>query len=141
MKKLILTVGLPRCGKSTWAKKQNVPIVNPDSIRLSVHGQAFYNDAEPLVWALAKIMVLSLFVAGHDVVIVDATNVSKKRREFWEDDRWKVSYKIFNTKKSTCIKRARKNNQEYLIPVIERMSEEFEHPNRVYNPCYLRESD
>src|SRR5690554_6874569 len=31
---LICTVGLPRSGKTTWARKQSYPIVNPDSIRL-----------------------------------------------------------------------------------------------------------
>ncbi len=33
MNRLILTVGLPRSGKTTWALEQGWPIVNPDSIR------------------------------------------------------------------------------------------------------------
>ena len=35
---LIVMVGLPRSGKTTWARKQGYPIVNPDSIRLAFHG-------------------------------------------------------------------------------------------------------
>jgi len=38
MKILILTVGLPRSGKSTWAAKKGFPIVSPDAIRLAMHG-------------------------------------------------------------------------------------------------------
>ena len=33
-KKLIMTIGLPRSGKSTWARTQACPIVNQDSIKL-----------------------------------------------------------------------------------------------------------
>ncbi|KKK82651.1 hypothetical protein LCGC14_2801230, partial [marine sediment metagenome] len=49
MKKLILTVGLPRSGKSTWARKQGHPIVNPDSIRLALYGEPFIEEAEPMI--------------------------------------------------------------------------------------------
>lgn len=45
MKKLILTIGLPRSGKSTWAKQQGCPVVNPDSIRLALHGKAYIQEA------------------------------------------------------------------------------------------------
>ena len=41
MKEIIVTVGLPRSGKTTWAREQGYPIVNPDSIRLSLHGKRF----------------------------------------------------------------------------------------------------
>jgi predicted kinase len=36
MQQLILTVGLPRSGKTTWAKQQGVPMVNRDAIRLAL---------------------------------------------------------------------------------------------------------
>ena len=120
---LILTVGLPRSGKSTWAIQQGLPIVNPDSIRLALHGQPFLKDAEPMVWVIAKYMVTSLFLAGHSKVIVDATNTTQKRRDEWEDKRWKCSLKIFDTSKDECIERARKSDNEYLIPIIEQMDE------------------
>ncbi|GAF94425.1 unnamed protein product, partial [marine sediment metagenome] len=64
-KKLILTVGLPRSGKTTWARKQGIPMVNPDSIRLALHGKAFIEEAEPMIWTIAKYMVRALFIAGH----------------------------------------------------------------------------
>ena len=75
---LILTVGLPRSGKSIWAKKQGIPIVNPDSIRLALHGKAFILEAEDFVWTIAYTMARALFLAGHETVIIDATNITKK---------------------------------------------------------------
>ena len=89
-KTLILTVGLPRSGKSSWARCQGYPVVNPDSIRLRLHGQVFAPQAEPFVWAVAHLMVESLFEAGHSTVILDATNISRRRRRGWRTNsaRW-----------------------------------------------------
>lgn len=128
MKKLILTVGLPRSGKSTWAKEQGYPIVNPDSIRLTLHGYDYIQEAEPMVWTIAKYMVNSLFIAGHKIVIVDATNITKKRRDFWKTnimciDKWDIEYKLFNTSVEECAKRARDSGREDLLPVIEAMDQ------------------
>jgi len=124
---LIMTVGLPRSGKSTWARKQEHLIVNPDSIRLAIHGQAFIEDTEPIVWTITKYMVKALFLAGHNKVILDATNTTKEARDFWISDDWKCIYHLFLASKSECIERAIKDDKEYLIPVIERMSEEIDY--------------
>ncbi len=107
--------------------QQGYPIVNPDSIRLALHGQAYIPSMEPYVWAIAHTMVEALFLAGHDTVIVDATNGSKKRREAWESDNWTCTYQVFPLEKAECIERAKTSNREDLIPVIERMAETFDY--------------
>jgi len=124
MKKLILTVGLPRSGKSTWARKQGHPIVNPDSIRLALYGQPFIEEAEPMVWTIAKYMVRALFYAGHSKIVLDATNITKERRTFWRDDNWNIRIHTVSTPKDICIERAIKDRRGDLIPIIERMDEE-----------------
>ncbi len=130
-KGLILTMGLPRSGKTTWARKQNLPIVNPDSIRLALHGQVYIQEAEGIVWEVAYLMVKSLFLAGHSDVIVDAANITKKRRKVWVDKfahECAIIIKVFNTSKEVCIMRAKKDEREDLIPIIERMAENWEEP-------------
>jgi len=125
MKELYLTVGLPRSGKSTWAKKQTMPIVNPDSIRLAIHGERFISQAEPFVWATAKAMVRALFIAGHDKVILDSCLVTPGRRDEWRSTDWKRRFVVFTTDKAECIRRARAIDDEYIVPVIERMATDF----------------
>ncbi len=119
---LTLTVGLPRSGKTTWSQSQNVPIVNPDALRLALHGQPFVPEAEPLVWAMTKIMVRALFLAGHARVILDATSVTKATRAHWKDPLWHRTYQLFPESEETCIERARESGKGYLIPVIQRMA-------------------
>ena len=130
---LTLTVGLPRSGKSTWAKIQTeFPIVNPDSIRLALHGKPFIAEAEDMVWVLAKQMVKSLFIAGHGGVIVDATNTTVKRRAFWKNRMWKRDYEIFHTQASTCLERVmsdeslHESQKQGLLDAIERMDLQYE---------------
>ena len=48
-KQLILTVGLPRSGKTTWALAQGYPIVAPDAIRLAVTGQRYVELTDYLI--------------------------------------------------------------------------------------------
>ncbi len=138
MNTLIVTVGLPRSGKSTWAKevtKQiHSPIVNPDAVRLAITGQRFVKSAEPIVWTTVQYMVRALFEAGHNTVILDATNTTKVRRKFWLDecrngfygDDTKVSFVVFETPVDVCKQRAIHGGQEDLVPIIDSMNENFE---------------
>lgn len=131
---LILMMGLPRSGKTTEARELGYPIVSPDAVRLALHGKTFLSDAEFMVWPLAVLMVKAMFAAGHHTVILDATNHTRKRREFWYDaGDWAVEYHIVGTSKGICIARAEAEealenppNHFSLIPVIERMAEAWE---------------
>lgn len=134
---LILCVGLPRSGKSTWARASGHPVVNPDSIRLALHGQVFQQEAEPMVWAMAKYMVRALFLAGHEVVILDATNTTKKRRDEWMAAWCVVKYKVFTTTATECAARAIWDSRRDLIPIIERMAAEFEPLDAVEQLCQV----
>lgn len=123
---LICTVGLPRSGKTTWAKSQAYPIVNPDSIRLAIHGQRFIGSAEPFVWATAKAMVRALFLAGHQIVILDVTGNTRKRRDEWLSKEWATYFKVISTPAEICFERAVAENDNEIIPQIERMAAQHE---------------
>jgi predicted kinase len=145
MNTLIVTVGVPRSGKSTWAhetsKQLHCPIVNPDSVRLAVTGKRFVKFAEPTVWMVVRYMVRSLFHAGHNTVILDATNTTKERRKFWLDEcrqgyygEATVCFAVFDTDPETCKQRAIATNMEDLIPVIDAMDAGFEPLDQLNEP-------
>lgn len=128
-KVLICTVGLPRSGKTTWARQQGVPIVNPDSIRLALHNQRFVMHAETFVQAIAEVMVRALFLSGSDVLIVDSTNVFRQRRQAWRHlgvAAWDTYFHVIDTSMLECLERARKDGDEEIQPVIERMARSFQ---------------
>jgi predicted kinase len=122
-------MGLPRSGKSTLAAKlreKGVPTVNGDSVRLALHGQRFVQEAEQMVHAINKIMVRALFIAGHDVVCVDETNIRRSIRDGWKKGDWATAFWDVGTPKEVCLERARAANDDVIQPVIERMASQFE---------------
>ena len=140
---LILTVGLPYSGKSQWARSQSeCPIVCPDSIRWATTGRRYYQNFEPMTWALAKIFVRSLFLAGNRTVIVNATHTTEKRREFWADDSWIRNFIVMDISAECCVARAQKNSDRAILPIIERMANAQEYNGICYGDRYTnREKD
>ena len=126
MKTLICTMGFPSSGKSTWVRDQKVPIVNPDAIRLAIHGQRFWAPAEKQVWATADLMVKALFNAGHDTVIMDATNTTRKQRDQWQSTEWETVFHHVDTSQAICVGRALYDQMPDLVDVIQRMADTFE---------------
>ena len=117
-------VGLPRSGKTTEAQKLGHPIVCPNAIRLALHGKAFLPESEPMVWTIAKYMVRSLFFAGHDTVILDATNTTVRRREEWKSPEWERRFIWVITSVEECMDRAIKCG--FPVKVVKRMSNQFQ---------------
>lgn len=102
------------------------PIVSPDSIRLALHGQPYYSGAEPMVWAVAKLMVQALFGAGHETVILDATNTTRGRRDAWRSRNWRTLFKVVSTDDEICVARAEQEDRLDLVEVIHRMALAFD---------------
>lgn len=133
-KTLILTVGLPRSGKSTWAQQQGHPIVCADAVRVALFGGLWEELAEETVWATMSLMVRALFIAGNDTVILDTTCMTKFRRDKWKwksswegkIPQWVRKYQVFDTSVEVCKERALATDQAYLLPVIDRMAGDFE---------------
>ena len=124
---LIAMMGLPRSGKSTIAKSLGHPIVNPDSIRLALHGRAFIFESEGFVWAIAMLMVRYFFLMGHNTVVFDATNTTFERRdEINKINEWDTFFYEVKTDKAECLNRASKGGREDLMPIIERMEKDYQ---------------
>lgn len=131
---LILMMGLPYSGKSTKAaalsSALSAPIVCPDAIRVAMHGYRYSPPAEPAVWFVARMMVRALFLGGHQLVILDATNNTRKRRDDWRgSEGWSTTIVHEQAELELCLERARAADDEDIIPVIERMAEEHQPPD------------
>ncbi len=138
---LIMTVGLPYSGKSTWAKSMHYPIVCPDSIRLTIHGQRFRKSIESMVWAIAKIMVEALFEAGHDKVILDACSHTADRRNEWKNEDWTRWYVVCDISKIGCMARAQESGDLEIMPIIDRMAGVLDYEGILYGTRSLDTKD
>lgn len=128
IKTLIMMMGLPRSGKSTWALQQGIPIVDLDAIRLVKTGQRWWGPIEHEVYATARTMIRALFVAGHSCVILDITSYCREQRDKFitsSDVPWKRYVMSIDTDIKVCKKRAEESYPE-LVDIIDYMYENFQ---------------
>lgn len=133
--RLALMVGLPRSGKSTYARalqETGWVRVEPDAFRLALHGNAFHPPAEGIVWAAAELAVRALLVSGHAVVI-DATNTTRHRRSGWlriaRDLSVPAEAFVMDTPLRECLERNEWRRHRVPPDVMERMARQWEPPD------------
>ncbi len=122
MKKIILTVGCPGSGKSTWArefiaKNPGYFNVNRDDYRQSIMGHEerdeykYTKKKEGIVTCMQFDVAKGILYGGDSVkgVIISDTNLNPERRLAWEtfakEHNWKVEYKVFDVPWTELVKR------------------------------------
>ena len=107
---LVLLVGPPRSGKSTWreANKKGYVVVSPDRTCEIMFGHKHVPDKKYIAYKTALQMAELLLDQGKSI-IVDATNINRGSRKNW----FKIAEKynagvrciVFKTPIEECIKR------------------------------------
>jgi predicted kinase len=77
---------------------------------------------------MSYLMVDSLFNAGHETIVIDATNCSAKRRDEWRKHCDNMELRVFDTSPDECKRRAIDTGQGDLVFVIDRMVKEWDLP-------------
>ncbi len=84
MIKIILTVGIPSAGKSSWAIQEvnkdptKTVRLNRDSLRNMLNGYVFTDKNEKLVSEINKAGLTAALKAGFEQIILDETNLDKR---------------------------------------------------------------
>lgn len=81
--RLIVLVGIPGSGKSTWAAKQGLPVLSSDETRRLLTGDATNQGVNRLVFQTMRRMLESMLRSGTRQVIVDSTALTRKERRSW----------------------------------------------------------
>lgn len=134
MNELIILVGLPASGKSTWAERyvQENPtyvIHSSDELRKEMYGDNYENADNNKVFEELHRKILSDL--NEHSVIYDATNLSKKRRVIFLSQVSKRVYKtciVFLKTYEKCLEDNLKRDNSVPEEVIKRMREVFSPP-------------
>jgi predicted kinase len=82
-KKVIVLVGLPGSGKSTWAARQGTGVLSSDATRALLAGDAQNQVVNRLVFPTLHYLLAMRVKAGMDATILDATSLTAKERRAW----------------------------------------------------------
>ena len=133
---LLVCVGAPGSGKSTWVKAQKgFEIVCPDEIRKELTGTISDQSQNAKVWKVAAQRVIEFLKDGKNVIL-DATNVSTKgRTQFLSNIPKDIIYQkqaiVFDVSPEDAKKRIKKDLEDGKdrsnVPddVIDRMHKQF----------------
>lgn len=81
--KLFVLMGIPGCGKSTWAMNMGLgTIYSSDSIREEISGSAANQDVNAAVFPLFHHRIKSSLYSGHNVVADSTALTPESRKEF-----------------------------------------------------------
>ena len=142
MRTLVVTRGIPACGKSTWIEDHELGAytISPDAIRLLYSAPvllengdlAISQDANKVVWKMAMEALESRMKDGHFTVI-DATHTTEKALNKYVQLAKQYHYRLVcvdfsHVDLNTCLGRNGRRNDFKKVPgeVIERMYEQLQ---------------
>ena len=82
-RKVVVLVGLPGSGKSTWAAEQGIGVLSSDAVRALLTGTEQSQEANALVFQTLRYLLKMRALAGAPSTIIDATSLTAKERRAW----------------------------------------------------------
>lgn len=129
--RLYFTVGLPRSGKSTlckeWVKAPSDRprvIISGDDFRLAVYGDVYNRVGEAFVFATMDSAIRAHLIGGSDVIVDETSTTTETLMRYFLLD-INAEPIFVETSEEECLLRAIATRQEYLVPVIQKLSKQM----------------
>jgi predicted kinase len=129
---VVLSIGLPGSGKSSWFKRNNITPLSSDLLRGLLFDDPNEQRFQDLVFSNLRSLLRARLVARRPMNYVDATNLSPHERQGWiklaHDYGYEVHAVYFDVPLEVCLDRNRKRQRVVAEDVMRRMSAKLQPP-------------
>jgi predicted kinase len=129
---VVLSIGLPGSGKSTWFKRHNILPLSSDMVRILLFDDVTEQRFQDLVFSTLRSMLRARLLARRPWNYVDATNLSPHERRSWiklaHDFGYEAHAVFFDVPPEVCIERNRRRERNVPEEVMLRMAGKLRPP-------------
>jgi predicted kinase len=129
---VVLSIGLPGSGKSTWFKRHNILPLSSDMVRILLFDDVTEQRYQDLVFSTLRSMLRARLLSRRPWNYVDATNLSPHERRSWiklaHDFGYEAHAVFFDVPPEVCIERNRRRERNVPEEVMMRMAGKLRPP-------------
>jgi predicted kinase len=129
---VVLAIGLPGSGKSSWFKRHNIRPLSSDLLRELLFDDATEQRFQDLVFSNLRSMLKARLVARRPVNYVDATNLTPHDRHSWiklaKDYGYDVQSVYFDVPVDVCLERNQKRERVVPEDIMRKMAAKLKTP-------------
>jgi predicted kinase len=129
---VVLAIGLPGSGKTTWFKRRGVTPLSSDLLRTILFDDITEQRYQGLVFSTLRSLLRARLIAKMPWNYVDATNLSPHERRQWIKMARSFGYEVqalfFDVPLEVCLERNRRRERVVNEEVMKRMAEKLRPP-------------
>jgi len=129
---VVLAIGLPGSGKTTWYKRRGVTPLSSDLLRSLLFDDITEQRYQGLVFSTLRSLLRARLIAKMPWNYVDATNLSPHERKQWIKMAKSFGYEVqavfFDVPLAVCLERNSKRDRQVTDEVMHKMAERLRPP-------------
>lgn len=129
---VVLAIGLPGSGKSSWFKRHQITPLSSDFLRSILFDDATEQRFQDLVFSNLRSMLKARLIARRPMSYVDATNLTPHERHSWiklaKDYGYEVQAVYFDVPVDVCVERNRHRERVVGEDIVRRLAAKLKPP-------------
>ncbi len=129
---VVLAIGLPGSGKSSWFKRNKITPLSSDLLRALLFDDPTEQRFQDLIFSNLRSMLKARLIARRPMNYVDATNLTAHERQGWiklaKDYGYEVQAVLFDVPLEVCMERNRRRDRVVPEEAMRRMAGKLKPP-------------